>query len=365
MIDPIAKLHSPDGTLLSVYANRRAPATRAALVELLKPLRSGDRARSHQKSIRTDSARMIEMAARIDSGAAPAVALFASHADGILEYQPLTDPVAEDVAMIGPRPYLRPLRAQPRPLRVGILIADSNKARTYLSAGGVLSEIGEELTTDPGKDNYGGFAGLEEHHNRARADEISAKLWRHAGRRLLEAHQDQPLEMIVIGGHDEAFDLIAAEQHAYLHNLPQGRVQVDPGTLSRAELTNLVATAISAQRHRTEVELLDRLIDEVDAGGAAVSGLSGVLNACNAHAIDHLVVAGPFSKEGVLCDACGWLGRTGPQCPVCGSTLYEVSDVVSAAMDAAVEAGGRVSIVSVASRLDAVGVAAFTRFNVA
>ncbi len=364
MIDPIAKLHSPSGTLLSVYVNRRAPATRAALVDLLKPLRSTKRDHNHDKAIRIDSGRVVEMAQRIDAGTAPAVAMFASQVDGILEFHPLAETVDGDVAALGPRPYLRPLRAQPRPMRVGILVSDSNRARTYLSSGGVLTEIGEQLTTDTGKDNYAGFAGLEEHHNRARADDHSAKLWRQGGRRLLEAHQDQPLEMLVIGGHDESFDPIAAEQHAYLQALPQCRIQVDPGTLSRPELANLVSTAIAAQTRRADEELLERLLGELDAGGGGVSGLNSVLEACNAHAIDHLVVAGPYAKEGVMCDACGWLGRTGTDCPVCGSPLFETADIVSAAMDATVEAGGKVNVVTVASRLDAVGVAGFTRFSI-
>lgn len=362
MIDPIAKLHSPAGTLLSVYVNKRAPATRASLVEMLKPLRTVSRGRGLDKSIRNDCDRIIDTTARIDADTASAVALFASHADGIFEYLPLTETV-EDVAVIGPRPYLRPLRAQPRPMRVGILVAGSSRARTYLSSGGVLNELGEELTTDPGKDNFGGFGGREEHRNRARADDLSTKLWRQAGRRLLEAHQDQPLELVVIGGHDEAFDLIADQLHAYLQQLAQGRIPLDPRSLSRAELKSMVAGVIAAQRSQSEELLLERLLGEVDGGGAAVAGLAAVLTACNAHAIDHMVVAGPYAKEGVLCDACGWLGRSGSECPVCGTALFGTGDVIAAAMDATVEAGGRVSIVGMASRLDAVGVAALTRFN--
>ncbi len=109
---------------------------------------------------------------------------------------------------------------------------------------------------------------------------------------------------------------------------------------------------------------MERVMGEVEAGGQAVAGLAPLLEACNAHAVDHMVVAGPFAKSGVQCDQCGWLGRMGTACPVCGSPLFEVSDVVAAAMEATVEAGGKVSIVSVASRLDAQGVAALTRFTI-
>ncbi len=364
MIDPIAKLHSPTGSLVSVYVSRRPPATRAALVDMLKPMRNSHLARPIDKSIRADAERIVELAGRIEADTAPAAAVFASHCDGIFEYLPLTGHV-DDIAAVGPRPHLRPLRAQPRPMRVGVLVADSSRARTYLMTGGGFHELGEEMTADRGKDNYGGFAGYEEQRNRSRADEISTHLWRDAGRRLFEAHQDQPLEMLAVGGHEEAFDAMACQLHAYLQDLPQGRIVLDPHTLTRSELIEMVGEEMQLERTRRQEELLGRVLAEVARGGEAVSGLADVLGACNAHAVGHLVVAGPYAKPGVICDACGWLSRTGAECPVCGSETFEIDDVVSAAMDATVEAGGKVDIVSVASPLDASGVGALLRFRLA
>lgn len=362
MIDPIAKLHSPSGSLLSVYVNRRPPATRAALVDLLKALRNSYSDQLFAKSVRVDGQRIVDLATTIESAAAPSAAIFASHRDGIFEFLPLSHPV-DGIATIGPRPYLRPLRAQARPMRVGVLVADSSRARTYLMSGGDLHEFGDELVAERGKDNYGGFAGYEEYHNRARADEASAQMWRQAGRRLLEAHQDQPLELMVIAGHDKDFDSIATELHTYLRQLPQGRITVDIRNLTPPELTERVSAQVEEERIRRSHELLDHLLSEVARGGDAVVGLSEVLEACNTHAVDHLVVAGPFAKPGVVCDACGWLGRDGSACPVCTADTFPVDDVVAAAMDATVEAGGRADIVTVASPLDASGVGARLRFR--
>lgn len=363
MIDPIAKLRSPSGTLISLYVNRRSPGTRAALVDMLKRLRSEERDRSAEKAIRADTERILAEANRMDADPAPAFAIFASHLDGIFEFLPLSFTVGE-TATVGPRPLLRPLRAHPRPMRVGVVVADGSHARTYLASGGVFEELGEKLTTDPGKDNYGGFAGYEEQRIRSRAEELSAKLWRQAWRRLLEVHQDQPLELVIVAGHDEAFEDIAAQMHAYLQQLPQGRIVVDPHTLTRSELVDMVSAEIQRVRAAGERELLDRLVDEVEGNGAAVAGLASVLEGCNAHAIEHLVVAGSFAKDGVICDGCGYLARVGSDCPVCSSNLTAIDDVVAAAMESVIEAGGKASIVSAASRLDAVGVGGFTRFSV-
>lgn len=364
MTDPISKLHSPTGTLLSVYVNRRPPATRAALVDLVRSLPSAPADRTAEKALKVDIARVVDLAGRIDSEASPAVAVFASHADGIFEYLALTHPV-DETAAIGPRPLMRPLRARPRPYRAGVVVADTTTARTHLSTGGGFHEIGDELTVDHGKDNYGGFGGYEEHRTRARADELSAKLWRQAGRRLLEAHQDQPLDLIVVGGHEEMLDAIAAQFHAYLQALPSGQVVMDPRSLTDLDLASAVAVEVDRQRGRRAQALLDRLLAEVDRDGDAVTGLAPVLAACNVRAVDHLLVSGPYCKPGVVCDSCGWLGRTGSECPVCATLVFAVADVVSAAMDATVEAGGRVDIVDIASRLDADGVGALLRFPLA
>lgn len=359
MTDPIAKLHSPGGTLISLFVNRRPPATRAALVDLCKVLP----AEVNGRSMRADRERILGTVDRIDSDTAPAVAIFASEQDGIFEFLPLTDRV-EEMVTVGPRPYLRPLRAVPRPMRVGVLVADSSRARTYLVSGGTLTDLGDELTVDRGKDNYGGFAGYEEQRIRSRAEEQSIQLWRQAGRRLLEAHQDHPLELVVLAGHDEMFDGMHSQLHSYLRSVDQARIVVDPHTLTRAELLEAVEREVDEARQRRAQELVEQLVGDVEAGNSAVAGLAPVLEACNAHAVELLVVSGPFAKPGVLCDNCGYLARTGAQCPVCGQATFLLDDVVSAAMDATVEAGGRVEVVSVASRLDAFGVGARLRFPI-
>ncbi|MGH8947571.1 MAG: hypothetical protein ACRDXF_01840, partial [Acidimicrobiia bacterium] len=96
--------------------------------------------------------------------------------------------------------------------------------------------------------------------------------------------------------------------------------------------------------------------------GLGVLGLAPVLSACNAQAIDSLVVAGEFARPGSICNSCGFLARSGNQCPVCGSTMFSVDDIVAAAMEATVAAGGRTHQLVVSSSLDAHGVGALIRF---
>jgi peptide subunit release factor 1 (eRF1) len=110
--------------------------------------------------------------------------------------------------------------------------------------------------------------------------------------------------------------------------------------------------------------LAGRVCDTAWSGGNAVLGLTSVLHAANARAIDRLVVAGEFARPGTMCQRCSHLSRDGRECPVCGSATFELDDVVAAVMESVVASGGTVHQIVVASPVDSAGVGALTRFPV-
>ena len=188
--DRIADLRSHTGSLVSVYAARPSPGGYAALLsELLKPIR--ERAdgmdRSVQKSVRNDAERIHALADRFEVEPTPGYAIFASDFDGIFALERLGHTVP-NVSAIGPRPYLRPLRASPRPLRSSLLVADRSVARTFTAVEGIVEEIGDPIGADVGNRSWGGFSGYDEQTVRSRAEEMTVRVWREAGERLLDRH---------------------------------------------------------------------------------------------------------------------------------------------------------------------------------
>ena len=364
--DPIADLRSPTGSLISLYIDRPSPGGFAALLtDLLRPLRERAEAtdRSVQMSVRSDSDRIRGLAEQFELEAAPAYAVFASDADGIMVLESLTHST-RNVSVLGPRPYLRPLRAAPKPLRAGVLVADRTMARTFLSFSGLVDEIGQPLIVDIGKSNYGGFSGYDEHGVRARAEEASTRLWKDAGSRLLEHHLERKLDYMAIGAQEEASDEIGRSLHPYLERLHRATFVANPANLGGAALrSELVALDMVVRRERQEA-LAGRVCDTAWGGGNAFLGLVAALEAANAQAIEALVVAGSFIRPGVVCNQCGYLSRTGESCPVCGAHLFSVDDVVAALMEAVISAGGTVHQIDVPSPLDVHGVGALTRFPV-
>ena len=364
--DPIADLRSPSGSLISVFIDRPSPGGFGALLsDLTRPLRERSAALSRriQKSVRTDADRIHELADRLEGDVAPAYAIFASDIDDVFILEPLAHKTS-NVSTLGPRPYMRPLRAAPRGLRAGIIVADRAVARTYVSFAGLVDELGEPLSVSAGKSNYGGFGGYQEHTVRAHADEVSHRMWKDAAWRLLEEHQRRPLDYLAIGCQEEVGEEIARSLHPYLTRLHRAFFVANPLGLSTNGLRAEMAKLDNEIRRQRQEALAGRVCETAWSGGNAVVGLAATLEAVNSQAVDTLVVAGQFTRDGAMCNECGFLTRNGPSCPVCASPLFPVDDVVGAVMDATVTSGGSVFQVDVASPLDSEGIGALTRFPV-
>ncbi|MCZ6630683.1 MAG: hypothetical protein O7D28_04975 [Actinobacteria bacterium] len=359
-------MRSQNGSLISVYVDRPSPGGFGALLtDLVRPVRERSRwmGRRVEKSVRADADRIHDLAETLEVGSAPAYAIFASGLDDVFLLEPLPHPTP-NVSTIGPRPYLRPLRAAPRALRSGIVVADRALARIFVGFEGVIDELSGPADAEIGKSNFGGFSGYQEKGVRAHADEVSARLWRKAGARLLEQHLNQPFDYLAIGGHEETVEEIARSLHPYLARLPRATFVANPNGMRLATLrAEMAVHDIEIGRHRQEA-LAGRICDTAWGGGNAVLGLNSTLEAANAQAIDTLAVAGPFTRSGVICSQCGHLSRNGDSCPMCDSPMFAVDDVVAAVMDATVLAGGRAYQLNVASPLDVEGIGALTRFPV-
>lgn len=364
--DHIADLRSRHGSLLSLYASRPSPGGFAALLSgLLKPLRerSESMGRSTQKSVRNDAERIHGMAEELELDSAAGYAIFTSELDEIFVLEPLGHP-PPDIAALGPRPYLRPLRAAPRSVRSGIVVADNTLVRTFIAMEGIVEEVEAPLGADIGNRSWGGFSGYDEHTVRARADETTHRLWREAGERLLDRHVSKPFDYLAIGGREETVEEIGRTLHPYLARLPRTSFVVNPQTMSMPGLRSEVVTMDMQMRRHRHSAIAGRVCDTAWSGGNAVLGLQEAIDAANTQAVDTLVVAGPFTRPGAICDSCGFLARDGAVCPVCDKTLFPLDDIVGALMESVVASGGAISEIGVASPLDKHGVGALTRFPV-
>ncbi len=360
-IDTIAGLSSQSGSLISLYV-AQGNALSARLTDLLKPVRerAEEGARTMTLSVRADVEKLGDLAGRLARDPAAGFAMFASDADGVFEVVPLSAP-PPDFAVVATTPYLRPLRVLRPPLHGAAIVIERAGSDAYeMIDNQVLDAV--RIEAEPGKRNYGGFKGFDEHRVQRHAEEEVGHMLRQVAERLLRRHQDAPFDFLAFGGHQETYELLRPHLHQYLAGLPHHRFVIDPNTATKSLVAGHLADA-AAVTYRAHDEELVRMVLEGRHHGAHVAlGSPEVLDAVNLKAAEHLVISGPIVKSGFECVDCGWLARSAASCGSCGGTVRDVDDVLGPAIERVLEASGEVTQVEVASPLDAMGVGALLRF---
>ena len=369
-VDRIRQFANTTYPVLSLYVNRRGnprerTSTGAKLTELLRPIREmaegGRLAHEAAMSLRSDIKAVQGLADRIDSDPAPAVAVFSCHGAGWFEYVAL-DRSVWDVAQVGNRPYLRPLRVAETQFRSAAVVFEPRRSIVFIKTGSDFREVGEIVEEAVRKSNYGGFSGYEERGVRSRADEVVQRHFRATADLVFRLYQEKGFDFLFLGGHQEAIDEGTKLLHPYLEPRVAGSFVVDTHTMTPALIREHVVGLEEAAVASVETLRVQELLDTVGAGGHAVLGIADVLAAANARAIDRLIVSGSFSKEGSVCESCGWLSRNGTSCPVCGSETRMTDDVVGEIIEATIDESGEVLQVSIASALDQKAIGAVLRF---
>ena len=99
------------------------------------------------------------------------------------------------------------------------------------------------------------------------------------------------------------------------------------------------------------------------SGGSGAAGLDAVLGALVARRVDTLLVSEGFEAPGWRCPGCAWVGTRGRRCPLCGTDMDEVSDVVEEAVEEALAQACKVAVCRGNADLDVMGrIGALLRF---
>lgn len=368
-VDQIQQFTNSTFPVLSVYVNRvgiprNRTSTGARLSELLRPVRemvdSGGLSHEAAMSLRSDVKTVQNLADRIDADPA-SVAVFSCHGADWFHYVPVHRSVW-DVARVGNRAYLRPLRAVEKEFRSAVVIFEPRRSVVFVKSGDGFGEYGEVIEESVRKSNYGGFAGYEERGVRSHADAVMQRHFKETAELVFRLFQSEGFDFLFLGGHQEAIDEGSKHLHPYVKSRVAGSFVIDTHTMTPAlvkdQLTDLEQAAIAAQ----EADRIQELLDTAGAGGAAVLGIGDVLAAVNARAIDRLIVSGSFTKDGTVCESCGWLARNGTSCPVCGASTRPTADLVDEIIEATIGESGEVLQVSIASALDQKAIGAMLRF---
>ena len=288
----------------------------------------------------------------IDRSRVRGLAFFSCTAHGFWEVVELAVPV-RDRLVVNHTPYVRELESVvARHRRFAVLLADRQRARLFLFHQGELLDKQEQLDLLPRHDDDGGQ--LTKDQVAGHTAEVAHRHLKHAAAAAFALHQEQGFDHLVLCGPEDVTAEVERDLHAYLRERIAGRVHV--AVHASEDEIRQVAESVEAEVERArEAAVVARLRQAVGAGTAGVAGLEPVLDALVARRVDTLLVSEGFEAPGWRCRSCAWVGTRGRRCPLCGTDMEQVQDVVEEAVEEALAQACRVSVCRDNADLDVLG----------
>lgn len=305
------------------------------------------------KQIAGDMEKITRYVEELPMGPHRGLALFCCQTSGLFEPHPLSLKTP-NMLEVGPAPYIRPLAAlsgDHRPTLVVVL--DTRRARFFQGLLGALEE-NEQLALEnapaaPERDGDRGRAGNARLGRKT--DEAASRHYKEAAAKIMELFKDHSFQELILGGSKSALESFQSQLHPYLAerlvgvfscdiNSPQAKIAAEVGVLQP-----------QARRQRQE-KMLANLADNLGPGGQAATGLNQVLAALHEGKVHTLFMRRGYTAAGGACPGCSRLRHLAGDCPICGLEMTPVDDVISLALNQAIEYGAALEQIDGESPLD-------------
>jgi peptide subunit release factor 1 (eRF1) len=330
------------------------------LDRMLRPVREREHKAGHH-SVSDDLKRIEErVKSGVDRSRTRGLAMFSCSAQDFWRSFDLPVPVRNRL-VVNDTPQVRQLETIiAEHERFAVLLADRQRARLLVFQLGELVDKSERFDQLPRHEDDRG----ERVKDQVR-DHVAVAAHQHlrgAAQVAFHVFQEQGFDHLIIGAPDEITGELERQLHSYVRERIAARLTVPVG--ARDEEIRQAALEVEEQIERTkEAALVERLRDAAGAGSGGLIGLDHVLEALVERRVDTLLVSEGFEAPGWRCQSCSFVGRTGPSCPVCGSRMSQVEDVVEEAVSEAVSQSCRVKVCRDNADLDVLGrVGALLRF---
>lgn len=368
----LARLRPDGAKVLSLYLNldpaefaspqARSTEMRSLLDEADRRLRNGENLSHDEKvHLRQDVERVRDYFSGPDFSAkgAQALAIFCSGPADLFEVIKLPRPVDTGVA-VGDAPFLEPLTDIAFAGSWAILLVNRKMARILRGSRESLEEVVRISDDVHGWHDQGGWS--QARYQRGIQKETHDHV-NHAADVLFRRFRSNPFDRLLIGCPQEMCHDVEKRLHPYLQERIVGRVDVDVENTNPDQVLAAAAPKMEEEDKKRERQALDRLAEGLGAGGRAAAGLDDVLDALNQRKVEVLLFENGLRCPGVLCPQCGWVGAKGDTCPVDGSQLDHLQDVIESAVQLAITQSAEVIAVRHHEDLDGQGsVAVLLRF---
>ena len=305
-----------------------------------------------RRSLLSDVARVLDLAARGGPPEGSTVGIFACHRAGLYE-EVVVPRRARDRAVVDATPYLRPLLAfLDESRRYCLVVLDRMQACLYELFMGELE--GATIVVTPGKPGRPVGQDPSPAHRLFRETADVADEFIHA----------TGAELLLVGGPEETVAAFLPFVPHHLRGRVAGTFAFDPRTMGPEQARCCAEAVVDRYERAEEASLVAEILDRVTAGGLGAAGIPWCLAAVNEEAVQFLLIDEEARASGSACDMCGWLGLVGATCPRCSGPMRATQDVIEEMAAAVIGASGRVKHVQAPTTLSQHSVAAFLRFDV-
>ena len=348
----LAGLRSPRGKVLSLFLNLdpsdlptakdRSSAVGSLLDEAHRRVEAAAAALPHDARVAlerdAERAREYLRSQRSWAQGAHALAIFSAGGGDVFEVVKLARPVEQRV-VVDDTPWIEPLAHQlPGPV-VLVVLLDRRRARFLHGPADALVELAAVQDDVHGQHDQGGWS--QARYQRGIEKEVHDHL-RHTARLTMAVQRRRGFDRLAVGATAELMPAFEAELAGDLRRRLLGRFDIDAEAANREAVMSAVGPLVEDMARRRAQEAIERLVARTDGGGAAVSGLAGVLTSLTERRVETLLYAEGFSAPGAHCPSCGWLGTPAERCPVDGAATEPRANVLDDAVEAALRQGAEV-----------------------
>jgi peptide subunit release factor 1 (eRF1) len=287
------------------------------------------------------------------------LAFFCCSAEGFFEVVEAPVPVRNEI-VLNHTPHVLQLESLAHGYdSFAVVLVDRQRARLFRLELGELSECTELFDAVPRRHDQGGrsASNIQRH-----TDELAHKHLKHAAEVAFEEVGRNPVDHLILGGPHEVVTEFEALLHPYLKERVSARLSIMV-TAAPEEVRQAALHVEGEVGRAAEEAMVGRLRDQVGAGNGGVAGLEPTLRALVERRVETLLVSDGYEAPGWRCPSCRWLAVKGRGCPVCGTSMELMEDVVEQAVEEALAHKCRVEVVRESADLDVLGrIGALLRF---
>lgn len=271
------------------------------------------------------------------------VAIFACAELGLFEAKPMPGR-ADDLAVVAPRPYLRPLLAtvQRNPAHQ-VAVIDAKHAWVLAISDDEIATLAERTGMALPSPAFAGWYGLEAYRIQHKMIKLAKQHYRDTIG-LLSRTEDGTGRPLVLGGHEMQINQFLTLLPPGVRQRVAGSFSVDLQTATPARVRELAAPVIARWTESAEAQLVDEMLNEPPEV-AVITSLADCVKAVRSRAVSKLVLADGQMVPGCACEECGAVGIGDAGCDCPDQACQPVPDVLDELSSQALASGGEVTAV--------------------